>query len=375
MSLLGVKDLSTIETAPRGRLAINTEVSPWDDHMIADYVEREIERGGQVYFVHNRVQTIDSMAARLHELFPHTRIGIAHGQMREKELESIMVEFLSGAHDILVTSAIIESGVDIPNVNTMIINRGDKFGLAQLHQLRGRVGRSDRKAYCLIVIPRGRRITPEARKRLSAILSHTELGSGYMLAMRDLEIRGAGNLLGAEQHGHMQAVGYNLYCQLLAEAVKELKGEPPRREVFASVSIDVDAYIPDSYISDGEHKVALYKRLVVISSDNRLDELKRELIDRFGPIPEPCMNLLHGVELRILSSRIGVRRLSIRERWAEMHFAREFEPSSRRIGEILKKWPAPVEFFTERGLKMRVALGEHGPERFAAAKKLLHLLR
>jgi len=374
MSLLGVKDLSTIETAPSGRLAIATEVSPWDDRLIIEYVEREMERGGQVYFVHNRVQTIDSMATYIQDLIPGARIGIAHGQMRERELESVMIDFLSGSYDILVTSAIIESGVDIPNVNTMIINRGDKFGLAQLHQLRGRVGRSDRRAHCLIVVPKGRRITPEARRRLSAILSHTELGSGYMLAMRDLEIRGAGNLLGPEQHGHMQAVGYNLYCQLLAEAVAELKGEPSRKETYASISLDVDAYIPDSYISDGEHKVALYKRLVVISTADRLDELKRELIDRFGPIPEPCLNLLHGVELRMLASRLGIKRLSLSERWAEIQFARGSEPSSEEIGSLLRTWSAPVEFSAEKEFKMRVALGKRGAERFSAAKNLLHLL-
>lgn len=374
MSLLSVKDLSTIETAPRGRLSINTEVSPWDDQLIVDYCLREVGRGGQVYFVHNRVQTIDSMATHIQELVPHLRIGVAHGQMRERELESVMIEFLSGVYDILVTSAIIESGVDIPNVNTMIINRGDRFGLAQLHQLRGRVGRSDRRAHCLILVPKGRSITREARRRLSAILSHTELGSGYMLAMRDLEIRGAGNLLGPEQHGHMQAVGYDLYCQLLAEAVRELKGEPVEKEVFASISLDMDAYIPDSYISESEHKVALYKRLVVLSNAAKLNELENELIDRFGPIPLACMNLLRSVELRILASEIGIRRLSISGRWVELHFQKGFDPSSRSLEGVLSKWTAPVEFLSGRGLKMRIALGEEGPERLRVTKKLLHLL-
>jgi transcription-repair coupling factor (superfamily II helicase) len=314
------------------------------------------------------------MAAYLQDLFPEAKIGVAHGQMRERELESVMVDFLSGAYDILVTSAIIESGVDIPNVNTMIINRGDKFGLAQLHQLRGRVGRSDRRAYCLIMIPKARRVTPEARKRLSAILSHTELGSGYMLAMRDLEIRGAGNLLGPEQHGHMQAVGYSLYCQLLAEAVAELKGKPQERETFASITLDVDAYIPDPYIPDGEHKITLYKRLVVISDERRLKELEEELVDRFGPIPEPCMNLLRGVQIRILASRLGIRKFSLSDRWAEAQFAKGREPSSEQIGKLLNKWPAPVEFSTAREFKMRAALAALGPERFKAAKNLLHLL-
>jgi len=374
MSLVGVKDLSTIDTAPKGRLSVHTEVSPWDEELIEDSILREIDRGGQVYFVHNRVQTIDSMASLIHELLPHVRIGVAHGQMPEKELESVMIDFLTGCHDVLVTSAIIESGMDIPNVNTMIINRGDKFGLAQLHQLRGRVGRSDRRAHCLILIPKGRRITIEARKRLSAILSHTELGSGYRLALRDLEIRGAGNLLGPEQHGHIHEVGYDLYCQLLAEAVAELKGKPPKKEVLTSFSLDCDAYIPDSYIPDSEHKIALYKRLVVISDSEKLAELQCELIDRFGPIPESCQNLLYGVELRILASRLGIRRVVLSDRWVELHFEKSFEPTSDRIGEVLKLWPAPIEFLTERGLTMRVALGERGIERFNVTKKLLHLL-
>ncbi len=374
MSLVGVKDLSTIDTAPKGRLSIHTEVSPWDDDLIADYLARELARGGQAYFVHNRVETIESLALHMQKLLPQSRVGIAHGQMAARELESVMIDFLNRAYDVLVTSAIIESGVDIPNVNTMVINRGDKFGLAQLHQLRGRVGRSDRKAYCLILVPKGRKITPQARKRLSAILTHTELGSGYRLALRDLEIRGAGNLLGPEQHGHMQAVGYDLYCDLLAEAVAELKGKPLKKEVFTIVSLDTDAYIPDSYISDAEHKIALYKRLVVISNTNRLQELENELIDRFGPIPDLCLSLLGAVELRLLASKLGVRRISFSGRWAELDFDRGSEPSPHEMEAVIRQWPAPIEFFTERGLKMKVALGEEGLARFRAAKKLLHLL-
>jgi transcription-repair coupling factor (superfamily II helicase) len=374
MSLVGVKDLSTIDTAPKGRLSIHTEVSPWNDDLIADYLTRELDRGGQAYFVHNRVETIESLALHIQKLLPQARVGVAHGQMAAKELESVMIDFLNRVYDVLVTSAIIESGVDIPNVNTMVINRGDRFGLSQLHQLRGRVGRSDRKAYCLILVPKGRKITPEARKRLSAILTHTELGSGYRLALRDLEIRGAGNLLGPEQHGHMQAVGYDLYCDLLAEAVAELKGEPLKKEVFTIVSLDTDAYIPDSYISDAEHKIALYKRLVVISSTNRLQELENELVDRFGPIPDLCLSLLGAVELRLLASRLGVRRIAFSGRWAEVDFERGREPSTNEMEAIIRQWPAPIEFFTERGLKIKVALGEEGLARFRAAKKLLHLL-
>jgi transcription-repair coupling factor (superfamily II helicase) len=374
MSLVGVRDMSTIDTAPSGRLSINTEVAAWDDDCITEYIQREIDRGGQVYFVHNRVQTIDSVASYLHNVLPHLRMGIAHGQMHERHLESIMVDFLNGCYDVLVTSAIIESGVDIPNVNTMVINRGDKFGLAQLHQLRGRVGRSNRRAYCLILIPKGKRITREARKRLSAILSHTELGSGYKLAMRDLEIRGAGNLLGSEQHGHIQSVGYDLYCQLVADAVAEMKGEVPHVEVTTSVSLDSNAFIPDSYIPDGEHKIALYKRLVTISNEKKLAEIREELIDRFGPVPEPCESLLHGVEVRILASKLGIRRVAVSERWAEISFDKSFEPSQVKLEKALKDWPAPVEFATSRGLKVKVALGSLGPERFKVLKNLLHLL-
>lgn len=374
MSLVGVRDMSTIDTAPKGRLSVHTEVSTWDEQLIVDYILREVDRGGQVYFVHNRVQTIDSMASFIHELLPQLKIEIAHGQMPERKLESVMVDFLDRCYDVLVTSTIIESGMDIPNVNTMIINRGDKFGLAQLHQLRGRVGRSDRRAYCLILVPKGRRMTREARQRLSAILSYRELGSGYKLALRDLEIRGAGNLLGPEQHGHIHAVGYDLYCQLLAEAVLELKGELPEKKVITSISLDCDAYIPNTYIPDAQHKIALYKRLVTISDVQRLSEIREELVDRFGPVPEVCQTLLDTVEVRILASTLGVKRVGLSGRWAELHFEKSFEPGSERIGRVVKAWPAPVEFITERGLKMRVALGDEGLERFNTIKKLLHLL-
>lgn len=374
MSLVGVRDMSTIDTAPKGRLSVHTEVSPWDEELIVEYILREIDRGGQVYFVHNRVQTIDSMASFIHGLLPQLKIGVAHGQMRERELESVIVDFLDRCYDVLITSTIIESGMDIPNVNTMIINRGDKFGLAQLHQLRGRVGRSDRRAYCLILIPKGRRITREARERLSAILSYRELGSGYKLALRDLEIRGAGNLLGPEQHGYIHAVGYDLYCQLLAETVSELKGELPERKVITSISLDCDAYIPNSYIPDAQHKIALYKRLVAISSEQRLAEIRDELVDRFGPAPEVCQNLLDGVEVRILASKLGIRRVALSGRWAELHFEKSFDPGSETMGRVLKSWPAPIQFFTERGLMMRVALGDEGLKRFNIIKKLLHLL-
>src|SRR6266702_3607449 len=261
MSLSGVRDMSVIETAPLDRLPVETVIRRFSRGVIKEALERELERGGQVFFVHNRVQSLPSMVKFVRELVPDARVIMGHGQMKERELEATMVKFVTGQADVLVSTAIVESGLDIPASNTIIINRADRFGLAQLYQLRGRVGRERQQAYAYLLIPADGRLDETAQRRLRVIEEMTELGAGFRLAMRDLEIRGAGNLLGAAQHGHIAAVGFDLYTKLLAEAVRELRGEPSSEQVEPVISVDVEALLPESYVPEVNQRLALYQRL------------------------------------------------------------------------------------------------------------------
>lgn len=292
MSLIGVRDMSVLEEPPVDRLPIQTFVTEYDEEMIRDAVNRELARGGQVYYVYNRVQGIEEAAASISRLVPEANVSYAHGQMKERELEQIMVDFINGEIDVLVSTTIIETGLDIPNVNTIIIHDSDKFGLSQLYQLRGRVGRSGRMAYAFLLYKRDKALREVAEKRLSAIKEFTELGSGFKIAMKDLEIRGAGNLLGEEQHGHMESVGYDLYCKMLNEAVEDLKGISHGEDFETVVDIDVDAFVPATYIRSESKKLEIYKRIASICTEEELSDMTDELIDRFGDIPKSAMNLM-----------------------------------------------------------------------------------
>ncbi len=309
MALSGIRDLSVIDTPPPDRRAIETVVARFDRRLIKDAIEQEVSRGGQVFFVHNRVQSLPSMVRFLGSLVPHARLAMAHGQMRERELESIMLRFVAGEYDVLVSTAIIESGLDIPACNTIIINRADRFGLAQLYQLRGRVGRDRFQAYAYLLIPADGGLDTTAQKRLRVIQELTELGSGFKIAIRDLEIRGAGNLLGAEQHGQIAAVGFDLYCQLLEQAVREFKGEAVKDEVDPIVTVEAEAFIPEEYVGDVHERLALYKRLAALHQDAEVEEVRAELSDRFGPLPSPVRQLLEVVELRILARHLGIAKV------------------------------------------------------------------
>jgi transcription-repair coupling factor (superfamily II helicase) len=309
MSLSGLRDISQIHTAPPGRREIATEVATWDDRLICDYVTRELGRGGQVFFVHNEIESITDIAQRLQRILPGTRFAIAHGQMSGRHMADIYVGFASGEYQMLLSTAIIESGLDLPNVNT-IVNRADKFGLSDLHQLRGRVGRSEAQAYALFLTPARREITEDARKRLSALLAYSKLGSGFKLALRDMEIRGVGNLLGTEQHGQVARVGFNLYTQMLKEAVARLKGEPVAVE--PELSLDVSAYIPKEYVADSFERVALYKRLLAVESEPELEELRAELVDRFGRYPAPVETLFLIALVRVRSRSLGLLKVSLK---------------------------------------------------------------
>jgi len=292
MSLAGIRDMSIIETAPQGRYPIRTHVLEYNEEVIREAIQRELDRKGQVYFVYNRVETMDRMVNYLQNLIPQARIVVAHGQMDEDRLEQVMLDFYHNEADILVCTTIIETGLDIPNVNTLIVYDADRFGLAQLYQLRGRVGRSNRIAHAYFCYRKDKTLSENAEKRLAAIKEFTELGSGFKIAMRDLEIRGAGNLLGPEQHGQIAAVGFELYCRLLDEAIREKKGEVRPELPEPVIEIPVDAYIPADYISDHKQKVEIYKKFANINTVEAADNLLAELIDRFGEPPQPVYNLV-----------------------------------------------------------------------------------
>ena len=306
MSLVGIRDFSVINTPPADRLPIQTYVMPYDSEVIREAITTELARDGQVFFVHNRVQDIQNIAITLQELVPDARIAVAHGQMPERELETVMLEFVRHKHDVLVCTMIIESGLDIPNVNTILINRADALGLAQLYQLRGRVGRANAQAYGYLFYPRDRAITEGAQKRLRVIEEFTDLGSGFKIALRDLEIRGTGNILGAEQHGHIVTVGYELYCKLLEEAVMALKGEKVEETLETRISLPIEAYLPDDYVPDSRQKVSIYKKIAGLKDDAAVKELREELQDRYGAIPEPAEMLLEIASVKQLSQNLGI---------------------------------------------------------------------
>ena len=306
MSLIGIRDMSVLEEAPQDRMPIQTYVMEYNDEMVREAIERECARSGQVYYVYNRVEDIAEIAAHIQKLVPDVNVAFAHGQMREQELERIMCDFIDGEIDVLVSTTIIETGLDISNVNTMIIHDADRLGLSQLYQLRGRVGRSNRMAYAFLLYRRDKMLKEIAEKRLAAIREFTDLGSGFKIAMRDLEIRGAGNLLGAQQHGHMEAVGYDLYCKMLNEAVKHLKGEMEEEDYTTTIDLNIDAYIPDTYISNEYQKLDIYKRIAAIESEEEMEDMVEELIDRFGDIPKKVEMLLTVAQLKALAHKVYV---------------------------------------------------------------------
>ncbi len=306
MSLIGIRDMSVLEEPPMDRIPIQTYVMEYDEEMVREAINRELARGGQIYYVFNRVRGIDELAGRIASLVPDANVAYAHGQMPPKKMEEIMTDFVNGEIDVLVSTTIIETGLDISNVNTIIIHDADRYGLSQLYQLRGRVGRSNRTAYAFLMYPRGRMLKEDAEKRLAAIREFTELGSGIRIAMRDLELRGAGNLLGAEQHGHMEAVGYDLYCKMLGEAVQVLKGEALESPDFeTTVDFDMDAYIPPYYIRSESQKLDIYKRIAAIENDEELEDMQDELLDRFGDLPGAVTNLLKIAEIRAMAHQAG----------------------------------------------------------------------
>lgn len=332
MSLTGVRDISVIETPPEERYPIQTYVVEYNDQLIRDAIMRELGRGGQVFFVYNRVESIGDMEGYLNNLVPEAKIAIAHGQMTERELEKVMLGFMTNEFNVLVCTTIIETGIDIPNVNTMIIYDADKMGLSQLYQLRGRVGRSNRIAYAYFTYKKDKILTEVAEKRLKAVKDFTELGSGFKIAMRDLEIRGAGNMMGSAQHGHMAAVGYDLYCRMLEDTVKLIKGEIEHEPVETTVEIKVDGYIPSSYIDDEIQKIEVYKKIAAIEGLDDFMDVKEELEDRFSEIPNSVYNLMNIAYIRSIAKGLGI--VEIKEKAGDINF--QFESKDRLKDSIVR---------------------------------------
>jgi transcription-repair coupling factor (superfamily II helicase) len=320
LSLLGIRDISNLQTPPHDRLAIETRISRFDSELIRQAIIREMNRGGQVYFVHNRIYDIESLADRIQSFVPEATIGIVHGRMGEHELEDTMVAFVAGKLDILMATTIIESGLDIPNANTIFIHQADKYGLADLHQLRGRVGRYKHRAYCYLLLEEGQSLTGTAAKRLKAIEEFSELGAGFKIAMRDLEIRGAGNILGTEQSGHIASVGYELYCQLLENAVRKLKNQLIRETRHVAVDLPLPAYLPGSYVPPGRHKIEVYRKFSRVESFEQLDELETEIRDRFGPLPDTVLNMIEIKRLQLLAQGWQIDDIHLEEKYIVLRY-------------------------------------------------------
>ncbi len=323
MSLLGIRDISNLTTPPQDRVAVTTHVVRWDADLIRSAIVRELNRNGQVFFVHNRIYNIHDIEEKLKSIVPEARFDVGHGQMSPDELEGAMLRFVRGETDVFISTTIIESGVDIPNANTIFIHQAENYGLADLHQLRGRVGRYKHRAYCYLLMEEGKQLSEQAAKRLKAIEEYSELGAGFRIAMRDLEIRGAGNILGTEQSGHIMSVGYELYCQLLENAVKTMKKEPVREFKHVHIAIPHTAFIPSDYVPPGRQKIEVYRRMSMLTSVEELRDFENELRDRFGPIPPEAQELLTVHEVQVLARMWGVRQIHIEEHWVVLTYEKK----------------------------------------------------
>lgn len=354
LSLLGIRDLSLIETPPEERLPIQTALSAFDEEAVRRAMEFEIQRGGQVFFVHNRVQSIESMARKLAGLLPQARVAVAHGQMKERDLEETMVRFVQKEVDVLVCSTIIESGLDIPSVNTIIINEVDRLGLAQIYQLRGRVGRSDETAYAYLLLSPEAELTRDAEKRLKALMDFTHLGAGIQLAMHDLKIRGGGNILGFSQAGHISAIGYELYLKLIEQNVAELKGEEWYEEINPEINVNIPAHLPTAYIKDTDVRLNLYRRLSGLKEEGDLAGMVEEMRDRFGPPPREVENLLKVMSLRLLLKKLRILRLDVIPEGMTLTFAPDTKVKAEKLVTLVKRQPKKYRFLSDRKLKVRL---------------------
>jgi len=369
LSLAGLRELSIIDTPPIDRHAIRTYVTRFDDDLIRDAILRELKRGGQVFFVHNRVESIGAMADFLRGLVPQAQIGVGHGQMGEKELEQVMLDFMAGRTNVLVCTTIIENGLDIPNANTMIVNRADCFGLAQLYQLRGRIGRSHQRAYAYLLIPGEALLTRDARERLRVLQEQTELGAGFRIARHDLELRGAGDLLGARQAGQIAAIGFDMYTELLEETIQELKGQAVEERLDPEIRLGLSAFFPEAYIADPNQRLVLYRRLAAAVEEDEVYQIGDELRDRYGELPAPAQLLLELMKLRVLMKRLRVDHLEYTGQQLVCGF-----PSSTRVTpeQIMARLADPQRYRFSPDYRLSIRVGRLQPDQaLALAKKEL----
>jgi transcription-repair coupling factor (superfamily II helicase) len=335
MSMVGLRDMSVIETPPKDRMAIQTVVAGWDEKLVQSALEHELERGGQAYFVHNRVETIYEIATKIQELVPRARVLVGHGQMSEGELEKVMLGFVRHEADILVATTIIENGLDIPLCNTIIINRADRHGLSELYQLRGRVGRSNRRAYAYLLVPAEQELTPIARRRLAALKEFSDLGAGFKIAALDLELRGAGNLLGGEQSGNIDAVGFEMYTGMLDRAIRELKGEELAEKVSTQLNLSIDLRIPAEYIGEENQRLRMYKRAAGVEGEDQLEDVAKELQDRYGAPPAPVRYLLAASALKLLCGNVGVLSIDRKRDTVTIKFTEEAQIDPERLARFV----------------------------------------
>ena len=370
MSLMGIRDISVISTPPEYRQSIITYISEFDDAIVAEAIRRERMRNGQIFFIHNNIESIEKIARHLRQLTPEVRLDIAHGRLNEDQLERVMLRFLNKETDMLVCTTIVESGLDIPSANTILVNRADKFGLAQMYQLRGRVGRAEEQAYAYLFIPHESLLTRDAQKRLKVLMEHSDLGSGFQIAMSDLQIRGGGTILGASQSGHIAAVGYEMFLKLMENAVAELKGEPVREPLSPEINIPLSAYIPEAYIPDIDQRLAAYRRLARMTELSEITEFKAECVDRYGVMPEEAANLLLKIFLKVMSIKAGVKRLDVNGSNLALAFSTMHQRNPSAIVEMIVSEPRKYTFTPEHVLKVKLsALEKNG--RLAQAKNIL----
>jgi transcription-repair coupling factor (superfamily II helicase) len=372
MSLSGLRDMSLIETPPRDRLAIQTQVVQASDSVIKSAIELELSRGGQVFFIHNRVDSIDTIAALVNRLVPQARMAVAHGQMNEKEMERVMLDFINYQYDVLVATTIIENGIDIPRANTIIINRADHYGLSQLYQLRGRVGRSNRRAYAYLLIPAEQELSPIARRRLAAIREFSDLGAGFRIAALDLELRGAGNLLGGEQSGHMDALGFDLYTQMLERTVSELRGEEIEDETTVSINLGIDVAIPDTYIADMGQRLRTYKRVSSARDEEALEAIRTETEDRYGRLPETLGNLFNYARLRQAAELVGVVSIDRTRDGIAIKLSEKARVAPEKLLDMVRARPT-VSFTPGGVLRLNLSDEEHDQMLEVARQMLLQI--
>ena len=375
MSLMGVRDISVIQTPPELRRPIISYISEFDPMIITEAIRKELERGGQIFFVHNNINTIWNMSKYLQDLVPEVRLGVAHGRLEEDALEQAMYQFMSKEIDMLVCTTIVESGLDIPNANTMLINRADRFGLAQIYQLRGRVGRSNEQAYAYMFVPKEAALTRDAQKRLKVLMEHSDLGAGFQIAMNDLKIRGGGAALGVEQSGHIAAVGYDMFLRLLEESVSRLKGETVVEKLEPEINVPMSVYIPEDYVPDIDQRLSIYRRLAKMTELKEITDIKSELIDRYGGLPEPAQNLLLKIMLRILAIKAGVKKLDLADGLLVLAFSETHQQHPFGILDMIDKFPDRFAFTPEHTLKVQMSAANASQLMAQAKNTLMEIAR